>query len=71
LVVSVDLMPLFNIISSNVDYVLLGEASHGTSDFYKWRTEITKYLISNEAFSFIAVEGDWLTVMLLIVMSKD
>ncbi len=59
MVVSVDLMPLFNIISSNVDYVLLGEASHGTSDFYKWRTEITKYLISNEAFSFIAVEGDW------------
>jgi erythromycin esterase len=42
-----------------VDYVLLGEASHGTSDFYKWRTEITKKLISSGQFSFIAVEGDW------------
>jgi erythromycin esterase len=39
--------------------VLLGEASHGTSEFYSWRTEITKRLISEQKFSFIAVEGDW------------
>jgi erythromycin esterase len=45
--------------SDDVDYVLLGEASHGTSDFYKWRMEITKHLISNGEFSFTAVEGDW------------
>lgn len=40
-------------------YVLLGEASHGTSEFYTWRTEISKRLIEEKGFSFIAVEGDW------------
>lgn len=40
-------------------YVLLGEASHGTSEFYTWRTEISKRLIVECGFSFIAVEGDW------------
>src|SRR5437763_5902612 len=40
-------------------YVLLGEASHGTSEFYTWRTEISKRLIQERGFSFIAVEGDW------------
>jgi len=40
-------------------FVLLGEASHGTSEFYTWRTEISKRLIDERGFSFIAVEGDW------------
>ena len=40
-------------------FVLLGEASHGTSEFYQWRTEISKRLILEKGFSFIAVEGDW------------
>jgi erythromycin esterase-like protein len=40
-------------------FVLLGEASHGTFEFYRWRTEITKRLIEEKEFSFIAVEGDW------------
>ena len=40
-------------------YVLLGEASHGTSEFYTWRAEISKRLIAEKGFSFIAVEGDW------------
>ena len=40
-------------------YVLLGEALHGTSEFYMWRAEITKRLVSEKGFSFIAVEGDW------------
>ncbi len=39
--------------------VLLGEAFHGTSEFYKWRSEISKRLIKEKGFSFIAVEGDW------------
>lgn len=39
--------------------VLLGESSHGTSEFYKVRSEITKMLIEEKGFSFIAVEGDW------------
>lgn len=40
-------------------YVLLGEASHGTSEFYTFRTELTKRLVLEKGFSFIAVEGDW------------
>src|SRR5688572_29127130 len=43
----------------NSKYVLLGEASHGTHEYYTWRTKITKKLIEQKNFSFIAVEGDW------------
>jgi erythromycin esterase-like protein len=39
--------------------VMLGEASHGTHEYYTWRTAITKKLIEDHQFSFIAVEGDW------------
>src|SRR5215213_744524 len=39
--------------------VLLGEATHGTSEFYRARAEITKRLITNHGFSIIAVEADW------------
>ena len=39
--------------------VLLGEASHGTSEFYSVRAEISKRLIEEKGFSIIAVEGDW------------
>lgn len=40
-------------------YVLLGEASHGTHEYYTWRTQISRRLIQEKHFSFIAVEGDW------------
>ncbi len=39
--------------------VMLGEASHGTHEYYTWRTEISKRLIEEHGFRFIAVEGDW------------
>lgn len=39
--------------------VMLGEASHGTHEYYTWRTAISKRLITEKGFSFIAVEGDW------------
>jgi erythromycin esterase len=39
--------------------VMLGEASHGTHEYYTWRTAISKKLIEENQFSFIAVEGDW------------
>ncbi|HXH29844.1 MAG TPA: erythromycin esterase family protein [Bacteriovoracaceae bacterium] len=39
--------------------VMLGESSHGTHEFYEWRTKITEELIKKHGFSFIAVEGDW------------
>src|SRR4051812_20336383 len=40
-------------------YVLLGEASHGTHEFYKARAEITKRLITEKNFTVIAWEADW------------
>ncbi|MEU7905461.1 erythromycin esterase family protein [Actinoplanes sp. NPDC049118] len=39
--------------------VMLGEASHGTHEFYAWRSAITRRLIAEKGFSFVAVEGDW------------
>lgn len=46
-------------LSSGSRLVLLGESSHGTAEFYHWRAEISKRLIEEEGFNFIAVEGDW------------
>ncbi|MNO36428.1 Erythromycin esterase [compost metagenome] len=45
--------------AKHASYVLLGEASHGTSEFYSVRAELTQRLIAEEGFRFIAVEGDW------------
>ena len=39
--------------------VLLGEASHGTHEYYLWRDKISRRLIAEQDFSFIAVEGDF------------
>ncbi|HLI93011.1 MAG TPA: erythromycin esterase family protein [Puia sp.] len=39
--------------------VMLGEASHGTHEYYMWRTHISRRLIEEKGFNFIAVEGDW------------
>jgi erythromycin esterase-like protein len=39
--------------------VMLGEASHGTHEFYRWRALLTRRLIDEKGFSFVAVEGDW------------
>jgi erythromycin esterase-like protein len=43
----------------DASYVLIGEASHGTYEFYQLRAEITKRLITEEGFSAVAVEADW------------
>jgi erythromycin esterase-like protein len=40
-------------------FVLLGEASHGTHEFYRIRAEITKRLIREKGFTSVAVEADW------------
>jgi erythromycin esterase-like protein len=53
-----DLDPLLERIRG-ARYVLMGEASHGTSEYYTWRAAITKRLIQELGFSFVAVEGDW------------
>jgi len=39
--------------------IMIGEASHGTHEYYKIRAEITKRLILDKQLSFVAVEGDW------------
>jgi protein-L-isoaspartate(D-aspartate) O-methyltransferase len=39
--------------------VLLGEASHGSSEFYRMRDRITRELIRRKGFRFVAIEGDW------------
>jgi erythromycin esterase-like protein len=39
--------------------VMLGEASHGTHEYYTWRSRISKRLITEKDYRFIAVEGDW------------
>ena len=43
----------------DADLVLLGEATHGTSEFYRARAAITQHLIRNYGFNIVAVEADW------------
>ena len=40
-------------------YVCIGEASHGTHEYYWWRGELSKRLIAEKGFNWIGVEGDW------------
>ena len=44
---------------ASASIVLLGEASHGTQDFYHLRASITKYLIEHHGLTAVAVEADW------------
>ena len=53
-----DLNPLMERIGS-ARIVLLGEASHGTSEFYRMRERITRELIVRKGFRFVAIEADW------------
>ncbi|TQR14227.1 erythromycin esterase family protein [Psychrobacillus soli] len=53
-----DLTPILEAIG-DAKIVLLGEASHGTSEFYTVRAELSKRLIEEKGFTLIAVEGDW------------
>src|SRR3712207_9570913 len=53
-----DLDPLLERIG-DARVVAIGEASHGTSEYYAWRSALTRRLIAERGFSFVAVEGDW------------
>ena len=53
-----DYAPLLDRIGG-APFALLGEASHGTHEFYRERGEITKRLIEKKGFKAIAVEADW------------
>ncbi|MCU4975257.1 erythromycin esterase family protein [Halobacteria archaeon AArc-m2/3/4] len=39
--------------------VMFGEASHGTSEYYQWRSRLSAQLLREHEFDFVAVEGDW------------
>src|SRR2546421_2832278 len=43
----------------NARFVLVGEATHGTHEFYSERAAITKRLIAEKGFSIVAIEADW------------
>ena len=53
-----DFDPLLALVGT-ARYVLIGEASHGTHEFYRIRAEITKRLIREKGFTSVAVEADW------------
>jgi erythromycin esterase-like protein len=53
-----DYDPLIEMIG-DAQFVLLGEATHGTHEFYDARAEITKRLITERGFNVIALEADW------------
>jgi protein-L-isoaspartate(D-aspartate) O-methyltransferase len=54
----VDLHPLLDRIGQS-RVVLLGEATHGTAEFYQMRARITRELITKRGFTIVAVEADW------------
>jgi protein-L-isoaspartate(D-aspartate) O-methyltransferase len=58
---SIDEAPLDGLLRRIGDcrIVLLGEATHGTSEFYRMREKITRALIERKGFRFVAIEGDW------------
>jgi erythromycin esterase-like protein len=53
-----DYDPLLDLIG-DARFVLLGEASHGTHEFYGERAQITKRLIVEKRSNAVAVEADW------------
>src|SRR5690348_12500100 len=46
-------------LSGDARFVLIGEASHGTHEFYRQRALITRRLIAERGFRAVAVEADW------------
>lgn len=57
--------------TANKELVLLGEASHGTHEYYVWRDSISRRLISEHDFNFIAVEGDYASLYHLNLYVKN
>jgi erythromycin esterase-like protein len=53
-----DFDPLIDLIG-DARFVLIGEASHGTHEFYRIRAQISKLLIAQHGFNAVAVEADW------------
>lgn len=45
--------------AADARFMCLGEASHGTHEFYRWRAEVSRRMIEEHGFTWIGVEGDW------------
>jgi protein-L-isoaspartate(D-aspartate) O-methyltransferase len=58
---TIDEYPLDDLLDriGDTKVVLIGEASHGTSEFYLGRQKITKALIEKKGFNFVCAEADW------------
>lgn len=54
-----DFQPLIAEVIQDANFILIGEASHGTREFYETRAEITKQLITQKTVAAVAVEADW------------
>src|SRR3954466_66803 len=46
-------------LAGEAQFVLIGEASHGTHEFYEMRAELSRRLMQGKAFRIIALEADW------------
>lgn len=44
---------------ANARYTCIGEASHGTSEYYRWRSLLSRRLIEEHGYTWVGVEGDW------------
>ncbi|MGY2004025.1 erythromycin esterase family protein [Blastococcus sp. SYSU DS1024] len=53
-----DLDPLLDRVG-DARIVAIGEASHGTHEYYAWRAALTRRLVEEHGFGLVAVEGDW------------
>ena len=53
-----DFEPVLKVVGDS-RFVLIGEATHGTHEFYRLRAQITKRLITEKGFTAVAVEADW------------
>jgi erythromycin esterase-like protein len=53
-----DFDPVLKVVGDS-RFVLIGEATHGTHEFYRLRAQITKRLITEKGFTAVAVEADW------------
>ena len=58
-----DLSPLCSLLRRSLGcscrLFLLGEATHGTEEFYRIRAEVSRRLVEEDGIDFVAVEGDW------------
>jgi len=50
---------ILNNIPKNTDVLLLGESTHGSEEFYKFRSDLTKQLIQDQNYNIILFETDW------------